>query len=245
MKNIKIVIIVTCIITVALTLLLPFLIDILYYINPPFEFFNVSYENKDILSYYGGALSFIGSVLLGVITIIQNQKAQDKSDEVSRLKLELQRKSMAMAEERYEKLHSIEKISPKFEIKISGYNGTYANIKLEMKNVSSTIVSSISPLAFYALDENSSEIDRAKDIKVKNTSLSSAQSTQIETIFQELIIRTQEKYHKNISCYNNISLIFEFSCEDEKGETHYYRSELNVPTTQKFTSNVWKTTKVG
>ena len=245
MKNIKVVIIVICVITIALTLLLPFLIDILYYINPPFEFFKVSYENKDILSYYGGALSFIGSVLLGVITIIQNKKAQDKSDEVNRLKLELQLKSMAMAEEQYKKTQIIEEIAPKFEIKMSVYHGTYANIKLEMKNVTSTIVSSISPLSFKALDENSSEIARAKDIKVKKPSLSSAQSTQIETSFPELIIRSEEKYPKNIRYYSNITLMFEFSCEDEKGKTHYYRSELNVPTTQNFTKDVWKTTKVG
>lgn len=36
-----------------------------------------------------------------------------------------------------------------------------------MKNVTSTIVSSILPLSFKALDENSIEIARAKDIKVQ------------------------------------------------------------------------------
>ena len=52
----------------------------------------------DILSYYGSVLIFIGTSALSIATYFQNKKAQEKSEEVNRLQLELQRKSMAMAE---------------------------------------------------------------------------------------------------------------------------------------------------
>ena len=64
---------------------LPFIVEKLYYTKAPLKFFEVSYEAKDFLSYYGSVLSFAGATILGILTLLQNKKAQEKSDEVNRL----------------------------------------------------------------------------------------------------------------------------------------------------------------
>ena len=48
-----------------------------------------------------------------------------------------------------------------------------------------------------------------------------------------------------VSYLNNISLTFSFSCEDEKGNTHYYRAVANIASTQHFHKELWDVKKVG
>lgn len=97
----RIVFILSAILVGVIVVFLPFIVEKLYYTKAPLKFFEVSYEAKDFLSYYGSVLSFAGATILGILTLLQNKKAQEKSDEVNRLQLELQKKSMAMAEAQY------------------------------------------------------------------------------------------------------------------------------------------------
>ena len=127
---------------------LPFIVEKLYYTKAPLKFFEVSYEAKDFLSYYGSVLSFAGATILGILTLLQNKKAQEKSDEVNRLQLELQKKSMAMAEAQYSQSKASANTIPKFEISLHTYNGSYANLSLSIKNVSSVFASNISFISF-------------------------------------------------------------------------------------------------
>lgn len=53
---------------------LPFIVEKLYYTKAPLKFFEVSYEAKDFLSYYGSVLSFAGATILGILTLLQNKK---------------------------------------------------------------------------------------------------------------------------------------------------------------------------
>ena len=223
-------------------LLLPYIVEHFYYnIDPPNGFFAVKYDVKDLLTYYGSTLSFIGATILGVLTLHQNSIAQKKSDEVNRLQLELQKKSMAMAEAQYSKAQVDSRAIPKFEISLRGYNGNYAWLSLSIKNVTSSIVSCLTPISVIATDGTGCEIACAKTMAIDQRSLSSGQNTFVKTDFPELIKRIDGK----VSYLNNISLTFSFSCEDEKGSTHYYRAVANIASTQHFHKELWDVKKVG
>ncbi len=58
-------------------LLLPFIVEKVYYIKPPLEFFSIHYDVADILGYYASVLSFAGTIILGILTLHQNKKAQE------------------------------------------------------------------------------------------------------------------------------------------------------------------------
>ena len=76
---------------------MPWIVDKIFYTTPPSNFFYTHYGVSDILSYYASVLSLLVTAILGILTLRQNKIAQVKSEEVNRLQLELQRKSMAMS----------------------------------------------------------------------------------------------------------------------------------------------------
>lgn len=225
-------------------ILAPFVIESIYNIVPPLKFFNISYSVEDILLYYGSASSFLGTVILGYLTLRQNKLAQKKSDEVSRLQLELQKKSMAMAESQYqysksEKNQQHLQHLPKFEVKINLYHGTYGNMMLSLKNVSSLIISSIFPISLIAT-ESGKEITKATKLETNRSSLLSNETAIIGTNLPELLIPGNP-----IKYYSNLQLEFSFSCEDEQSNVHYFRAKALVPSTKDFYNEVWSVEKVG
>ncbi len=217
-----------------LVILFPFIINSLYQVTPPFDFFKVSFENKDLLSFYGEAFTFLGTIILGTITIIQTKRAQEKNDEVNKLTLEIQKKSMQMAEMQYKQSESDNNVIPKFELKLTGHHGNYSNPYLQITNVTSSIISGLNMISFCAKDENDIIINQAKEIKPKLTSLAPSQSCEISTVFRGIN-----------NPINKCKLILEFSCEDEKGKIHYYRSSSEIENIYKNNKNLWKIEKVG
>ena len=119
-------------------ILMPLILNTIYYLDAPCAFFSVGYDISNILDYYGSIMTFIGTIILGSITVYQNYLSQKKTEEVNKLTLELQKKSMALAEQNYnkEKLDEVKKSTPKFELKIGGCNGYYMNLSSTLKNVS-------------------------------------------------------------------------------------------------------------
>ena len=226
----RIVFILSAILVGVIVVFLPFIVEKLYYTKAPLKFFEVSYEAKDFLSYYGSVLSFAGATILGILTLLQNKKAQEKSDEVNRLQLELQKKSMASAN-----------TIPKFEISLHAYNGNYANLSLSLKNVSSVFASNISFISFLIQNEDGSEIADVKQLIAKHHSLSSAQETVIETNTPNMVVGSG----REVSFYKNVKFVLSFSCEDEMGNTHYYRATISIPSTKDFCRDPWQVECVG
>ena len=64
----RIVFILSAILVGIIVVFLPFIVEKLYYTKAPLKFFEVSYEAKDFLSYYGSVLSFAGATILGIFT---------------------------------------------------------------------------------------------------------------------------------------------------------------------------------
>lgn len=232
-------------IVICTIILMPWIVDKLFYTEPPADFFYTHYEVSDILSYYASALSLLGTAILGILTLRQNKIAQKKSEEVDRLQLELQRKTMAMAEAQYNKDRDEKSAPPKFEVSLKSYSGTYCNMRLEVKNVSSIIASSITPLALIAKNADNQQIAEAKELKIGSRSLSSAQAATIESMFPELVEREGTGYAAKTHFLNDIKLSFEFSCEDELSKTYYFRATAMLATTKDYFKDIWEIERVG
>ena len=68
MRDILIGIIVIALVCVALVLL-PAVINYIYYLDAPCDFFVVDLNVDDLVTYYASALSFLGTLILGMLCI--------------------------------------------------------------------------------------------------------------------------------------------------------------------------------
>ena len=59
---------------------LPFIISWIYSQEAPSDFFVTRFDASDFLVYYASALSFLGTLILGVLTLFQNKRSQEKTD---------------------------------------------------------------------------------------------------------------------------------------------------------------------
>ncbi|KAB2336578.1 hypothetical protein F7731_09425 [Cytobacillus depressus] len=217
--------------------------------NTPWDFFKVGYDISNILGYYGAVLTFLGTVSLGIITVYQNYVSHQKTDEINKLTLELQKKSMAMAEQRYEKekLDEIKKNTPKFELKNSSSNGNYMNLRAELKNVSDFIVSGIKSISFEVFDETNAIVTTSHKAQSKETSLSPGDSAIIEFHNDQLRSKTSKvESGSNIpDTLKNLTIIWSFQCEDQFGNTHYLKAKLDIEDSKNFVGHPWEVQKVG
>lgn len=241
MKTIKTRYYVLLILLVALFLiLLPYIINYVYSMGAPIKFFEVDLEVSDFLTYYASVLTFIGTLILGILTLIQNKRAQDKTDEINQLQLELQKRSMEIAEEKYEL--DKEAIIPKFYIAISGYSGHYLNPRLKIENVSKISVSNFSFISAYVKDNYGNIIRRVTEAKSKSRTLSPNTDMILDLKMLNLAERISDRENKY---YEDVDFVLEFSCEDEKYNKHYFRATLNIPSSKDFVGDSWKVEKVG
>ena len=63
----------------------PFLINLTFSIPALCDFFNVDWEAKDALSYYGSALGFIGTVIFSGLALWQNHIIKTESDKHTKI----------------------------------------------------------------------------------------------------------------------------------------------------------------
>lgn len=230
-------------------IVMPLILNMIYYLNAPCKFFNVGYDISNILDYYGEILTFIGTISLGIITIYQNYISQKKTDEVNKLTLELQKKSMVMAEQNYEKakLYENKKNAPKFELKNRGCNGRYMNLDASLKNVSDIIVSDIKSVSFEVFDESNAIVITSDKVKSKDFSLLPGQETQIE--FHNIELKSVNKTNVNGQQVNEslkeFTMIWSFQCEDPYGNIHYYKATLYIEDSNNFVGDLWRVEKVG
>ncbi len=256
---------------IAIAILLPFILNALYLMNPPSGFFDVGfanahsgYEPGELLEYYGVVLSFVTTAILTIVVIIQTKRANEKAEEVNALMLKLQEQQLQIAKEQFEreKRNTVDKQNnadrqnnaPKFEISITGYNGNYANLRLKIKNVSSIIASALKGIKFEITDNDGEVskytdgtiIPRAKRYIFKKKSLISGESTGIEIDTPDM--RKEGNVwntSKNQVLPKDVSMKFSFSCEDESGKTHYYEATRTIPDTKEFCDEPWDCKKVG
>jgi len=229
-------------------IIMPLILNWLYYVDAPLDFFAVDYDISNILVYYSAVLTFIGTVSLGIVTVSQNYLSQKKTDEINRLTLELQKKSMAMAEQRYEmeKIKEINKNTPKFELENRGSNGNYMNLIAELKNVSDIIVSRIKSISFEVF-ESDNIVTTSDNVKSIESSLLQGQETRIEFHNSELRSKEMINLHgrKIYDSLKKFTMVWRFQCDDPIGNTHYYIAKLYLEDSNKFVGDFWEIEKVG
>ena len=235
-KYIAIIIILVCLVLV----LLPLVINYVYYLEAPIDFFVTDLKVSDFVSYYASALSFLGTLILGMLTLHQNKRAQEKTDEINRLQLEMQKKNMELAEKQYKQ--GTETAIPKFEVSILGYSGHYLNPRIKIRNVSAMMISDLSFISSFVRDAQGNTVRKVTDHKIKSRSLSSNSETIVDFRMLNLSTRISDR---EFQFYEDVEFVFEFSCEDEKYNKHYYRAVLKIPNTKDFVGDCWKITKVG
>ena len=241
-KTYKIIIYVAiAVLIIGLLGILPFIINWIYSQKAPSDFFVTLFDASDFLMYYASALSFLGTLILGVLTLVQNKRAQEKTNEINQLQLELQKKSMVLAEERYEKEED-SSIIPKFAISVSSYSGHYLNPRIKIQNVSGLIVSNLTFISGCVKTSDGEVLRNVTNNKFKNRSLTPNGETILDLEMLNLSKRTGDREY---IFYENVDFILEFSVEDEKYKKHYFRAVLHIPTTKNFVNDLWKVEKVG
>lgn len=232
---------------VFILIVMPLVINAVYYMEAPCSFLKVGYDISSILNFYGAVLTFIGTVSLGIITVFQNYLSQKKSDEVNRLTLELQKKSMVLAEQKYEKEKQFEKNKniPKFEIHNVSSNGNYMNLQVTMKNVSNNIVSSIKPISFTVIDDKNSILISSDNIKIDKFSLMQGDEAHIR--FNNAMLKEQNVVNgqQTSVSYKNITINWSFQCDDSYGDTNYFKAKLYIEDSNRFNADLWLVEKVG
>lgn len=75
-----------CIIITSILLIvvaIPFIVNILFSVNAPFQMFVAKWEASDALNYCATIISFLGTIFLGIVTLIQNQRLHDEANRLS------------------------------------------------------------------------------------------------------------------------------------------------------------------
>lgn len=149
----KILVIIFGIILIVTMFLLPFIINYIYSIDLHIDFFKHAFEKNQLLSFYSNFISILVTIFLGAISVYQTVQNNKKSKEIDRLNIEIMNHYIDMKMNK-EEMFDI----PQFSIRFSRMGGTYADLGIEIQNVSKVIASEISPLKFQILYDGISTI---------------------------------------------------------------------------------------
>ena len=107
----------------------PFAIHCLFKIHPTedYDFFVDVWSAGELLQYYGGVLAFSGTVILGALSLHQNEIIKQESD-----------KRIAIQEKREHDSNI-----PRFRVKFLCCNGRYSNMKVKIENISDNVANEI------------------------------------------------------------------------------------------------------
>ena len=111
-----------CICFVFIVIGVPFIFHCLFKLHPTekFSFFVAEWSAGELLQYYGGVLAFAGTVILGALSLHQNEIIKQESD-----------KRIAMQEKREHDSNM-----PRFRVKFLYCSGGHSNMKVKIENIS-------------------------------------------------------------------------------------------------------------
>lgn len=219
---------------------IPFFIDIVYDLNPPCDFFDIELSRGDILNYYAQFLSLLATVVLGAIAVFQTYKGQKKTDEINQLQLSIARRELAMAEQQYQGKQSVAQMLPRFDIKLTGYMGVYCNLNLSIKNVSDVSVYSFTSISFEVYRDGQ-KVEYPVRWKIKFQTLMKNEEQGCEFMTPNM----QDEDFKKRVCWENVELIWKFSCEIDTGEKIFFAAKLIVPDTNEWNQEYWSVERIG
>lgn len=134
----------------------PFLIHVLFKIKTANSFWVAEWDAGDMLGYYGSILSFIGTVILGILALYQNHIIRMEADKTTKL---LERREY-------------ESNMPKFVAKSNSSNGNTSNLSFTIRNISENLASEIEIYAVQVIKPNN-EIFWNTNVIYKRTAIAS------------------------------------------------------------------------
>lgn len=114
--------------------------------------------------------------------------------------------------------------APKLEISIAGYAGIMANIRLKIKNVSSSMLSGLKIQDFWAEFEDGEVRRLDYDPKYKSLSLKEGEGTIVQ--MNNRILGAGPGY--NNCAWSNIDIKWQMSCEDEDDNIYWYEITKHI-----------------
>lgn len=113
---------------------------------------------------------------------------------------------------------------PKFEIVWKSNNGYMSNLMLEIKNVSSLLVSGLRTHSLSVRFEDNTQKDIGYNARFDSTSLKPFDSTNVQ-LFNNILGYGPGNTNE---AWSNIDLIWQFSCEDEIGNIYWYEMRRHI-----------------
>lgn len=120
---------------------IPFLINLTFSVPALRDFFNVDWEAKDALSYYGSALGFIGTVIFSGLALWQNYVIKIESDKHTHILEQMEN----------------QKNMPILYFGASSSNGQCGQLSLYIENISDNIATEIQITEIKIINEDGTE----------------------------------------------------------------------------------------
>lgn len=171
----------------------PFIIHILFKLHPNNNFFVAEWSAGELLSYYGSILAFLGTVILGALSLYQNHLIKQESD-----------KRTELLEQREH-----ESNMPRFRLRHVGSQGNIQKMQLEIENISENIANDIILYDVKILSDN-------KDIlwdKKSSIHLDAIQANDKNSIYLGNPALTED----------NCCFKMKMKCNDKYGDEHFYK----------------------
>ncbi|PPK80637.1 hypothetical protein BXY41_106227 [Lacrimispora xylanisolvens] len=168
---------------------IPIIIHICFKISAPYEFLVADWDSGSVLSYYGSVLGFLGTVILSILALYQNQEIKKEADKRSEL---LERT-----------IHS-----PELKLSyLASYGGNYSNMQFELENISNNLADNITVGEFKVFDKSGNIIDKPNQNSLYKSHLSGKEKLTFSFINGKLdesnlklefIISCEDKFHNNL-----------------------------------------------
>lgn len=201
-----------------------------------------SYDLGSVLSYYGGVLTFIGTIIVSIIALIQTARDQEKADEINRLQLEIARRNLQIAEKSFQTVEPSAIPAPKFEIISWAMSGLIDEFTIKIKNVTSSIVSNLNIISCEILNPDDSVRVVASKMRNKHSSLSPSAESQCYFLFGSWL---KSGTNRMIVHEKDLKFALKFSCEDEFGRVFYYSATHPIASTKDYPGGTWRTERIG
>lgn len=229
-------------------ILIPLILNKIYYTKAICNFFVVGYSVDYILGYYGNILTFIGTVSLGIITVYQNHVSQQKTEKISELQIQLAERNAELAEKSYKKqLEDTNiKLLPRFELINQRISGGYSNLTAKLKNVSSSAISELKSVSFEVINSENNILLKSEKVNIKTSFLLSGTETEIEFNNKEMNSSDQFNEFGNSRKvpWKNIKIEWRFQCNDEHSRTHFFKATVIIEDCDIFIPNIWNVEKL-
>ena len=201
------------IIIILLAIFTPYLIHLFYYIGENyFAILKTRFSPEEILSYSGSALAFIGTAILGLVTITQTQKANEETEKANNQIIELTKRQVDEAKDVERAIFRIKNVllpnkarSYQFDSDVGKYTFTIPKESIEYNGTIKIRLSNISNS--YALNFNFNSPITLREYQQKHIDIEPKKDTTLTVYFSKILnYLTESKKHefKIYITYENI-----------------------------------------